>query len=183
MAIETLFLDGTFSGTGWTGNGTDIDEGISAADGAEISSDADGEGDVVTLDFANVVDIVDADTVTRIDVTIRGRVTTDGGDEDFQCDFHINSILQGATQTTGLLTASQANHTLNDAAWNVDRSVSDLNSMQLLVNPNQVGMPTANTWHIDTGEAVITYTPDAGGGASILRPRLQTPIYKHILTR
>jgi hypothetical protein len=164
MATETIFLDGTFSGTGWIGNGTDIDEGITAADGNEISSDADGENDSITLDFANVVTIVDADTVTRIDFTIRARVTTDGGDELFNgTDLIFSSTPAGASQSTGLLTASHANHTLNDTLWNVDRSVSALNSMQAILVPAQAGMPTANTWHIDTGEAVITFTPAAAG--------------------
>ena len=162
MATETIFADGTFSGTGWTGTGGDIDEGISAADGNEISSDSDGEGDVLTIDFADVVTIVDADTVTDIEIVTRGRVTNDGGDESFQIDLlvsgsPINAVLGPIltnTHTTG-------NH--SNAAWDADKTVTQLNSMQVTLDPGQSGMPTPNTWHLDTAEIVITFTPSSSG--------------------
>ncbi len=159
MATETLFLDGTFSGIGWTGTGTDIDEGITGADGNEISSDSDGEDDAVTLDFADIVDIVDADTVTRIDLEIRARVTTQGDDENFNgVDLLISSSGLGESLTTsGTLTSSHANYSLNGALWNTDFTVTQLNTLQVVLSPNQSGMPTANVWHIDTAEVVITY--------------------------
>lgn len=158
MAEEILFLDGTFSGTGWTGTGTDIDEGITAADGAEISSDADGEADIVTLGFADTA-LSDSDTITQVDIVIRGRVTTDGGDEEFNVSFLIGGAAQGATLASGIITSTHANYTLNDIGWNSDWTAAQLNGMQIEVAGLQAGMPTANTWHIDTAQAVITYTP------------------------
>ena len=44
MSEEILFPDGTYSGANWTGAGSNITEGISAADGNEIST-ADGDGE------------------------------------------------------------------------------------------------------------------------------------------
>jgi len=169
MAEEILFPDGTYSGTGWSGTGSNISEGIAAADGNEISSDSDGEGDVVTIDMANVVDIVDADTITNVSIVLRGRVTTDGGDESFEVDLVIGGTGQGAVAgSAGELTNThQTLGSRNTGAWNSDWTVAQLNGMQVDVVGVQGGMPTANTWHIDTFQVVITYTPGSGSPYSL----------------
>jgi len=161
MAEEILFPDGVYSGTGWNGTGSNISEGIAAADGNEISSDATGEGDVVTIDMADIVDIVDADTITNVAIVLRGRVTTDGGDESFEVDLVIGGTPQGAVGgSAGELTNThQTLGSRNTGAWNSDWTVAQLNGMQVDVVGVQGGMPTANTWHIDTLQVVITYTP------------------------
>lgn len=165
MAQETLLPDGTYSGTGWTGTGSNITEGIASADGNVIQSDSDGEGDVVTIDFANPTSITDADTVTQVDIYVRGRVQTDGGDESFDVSLLIGSVSQGTvTGTPGELNATQQTlGPLNTAGWNSDWTLSQLQGLQVNVVGAQTGMPTANVWEIDTLEVVITYTPAAGG--------------------
>lgn len=170
MATETLLPDGTYSGTGWTGAGSNITEGIASADGSVIQSDSDGEADVVTIDFANPVDITDADTVTQVDVYYRGRVQTNGGDENFDVDLLIGGTPQATVSgTPGELTATLANFgPINTGLWNSDWSLSQLQSLQVSLVGAQTGMPTANVWEIDTLEVVITYTPAATGGVPTL---------------
>ena len=169
MATETLLPNGTYSGTGWTGTGSNITEGISSADGNEISSDADGEGDSVRIDFNDPVTITTADTVTQVDIQLRGRVTTDGGDEAFDVDLVIDGTpLASAAGTPGEL--SSAHLTLasrNAPQWNSDWTLTQLQGLQVDVVGTQTGMPSANTWHIDTLEVVITYTPAATTNALI----------------
>jgi len=164
MATETLFPDGTYSGTGWTGTGSNISEGISAADSNEISSDSDGEGDVLTVDFANSA-LSDGDTITRVDIQIRGRVTTNGGDESFDVELVVGGTGQGSVAgSSGELNAShQTLASRNTAGWNSDWTLAQLNGLQVDLIGVQAGMPTANVWHIDTLEVVITYDPAAAG--------------------
>ena len=82
MADVTILPSGIASQTGWaTGAFTDIDEGISAADGNLLSTDSDGEGETFTLDFDSP-GLTDADTITQMDVIVRhgtGGVDTTGG--------------------------------------------------------------------------------------------------------
>ena len=184
MATEVLLISRIDIGDGWTGSNFDIDEGIAAADGLEMSTTSDGESEDCILGVG-LSSLTDADTITRVDIEVRGRVTTDGGDETFDVQLRMGSIKIGNPAVTGLLTTSHANSgKLNDVLWNVDWTALELDGMQVSLIGRQQGMPTPNTWHFDCGEITITYTPAAGGAvAGILKPKLQTKLMKHILGR
>jgi len=162
MATETLFPNGTYSGTGWTGTGSNITEGITAANGDEISSASDGEGDVVTIDIASSA-LADSDTITNVSIQVRARCTDDGGDESITVNLIVDSSAQ--TAVTGTPGEMATTHTTfaarNDATWNTDWTAAQLDALQVTVVGVQSGMPTPNYWHIDTLEVVITYTPGA----------------------
>ena len=153
MAQVTIFADGIASQTGWaTGAITDVDEGISAADGSLMSTDSDGEGEIITYDFASP-GLVDADTITRMDVIIRHG--TGGASTDSVLSCNIDSLGNASTPNRTSLT----NDTLNNVGWNVDRTAAQLDAMTVLVTAVQSGMPTNEQWDIDAIEILITYTP------------------------
>jgi hypothetical protein len=169
MAEEILNPNGTYSGTGWTGTGSNITEGIASADGNEISSDSDGEADTVTIDIEPSA-LTDADTITNVSIVVRARVTTNGGDESITVNLVVDSSAQTAVAgTPGELNAShQTLASRNDATWNTDWTAAQLDALQVTVVGAQTGMPDPNVWHIDTLDVVITYTPGGGGGTTIV---------------
>jgi len=162
MAEEILFPDGTYSGADWSGTGSNISEGISAADGNEIITvSGDAEGNSVRIDMADSA-LGDGDTITNVSVVLRGRiVAVDGGDESFEVDLVIGGTPQGAVVGSAgeLTTTHQTLGSRNTAAWNTDWTAAQLDGMQVDVVGVQGGMPDPKDWAIDTLQVVITYTP------------------------
>jgi hypothetical protein len=141
-----------------TGAVTDIDEGVSSADGNFVSTTADGEGEVLVVDFASP-GLSDSDTITQVDIVVRHQVNVDS-DSVLDVDLLIGGTAQGATQTTAnRLTIG--NDTLNDTGWNSDWTSTQLDGLQVQLTAAQGGMPTADQWDLDAIEVTITYTPGA----------------------
>ncbi|KKK58354.1 hypothetical protein LCGC14_3045270, partial [marine sediment metagenome] len=70
MANETLNPNSVASAGSWSGVIGDIDEPISGADGNSMDTVVDD--DPLDLDLTNSA-VEDADTVTRIDITVRAK--------------------------------------------------------------------------------------------------------------
>ena len=173
MATEIVFANFVSGPT--TGVITDIDEGVAAADGNLCATSSNGEGDIFTIGFADVVGITDADIVNSIIVRLRCGVTGPNG--TYAVDFRIGSVIQGTQQNTGALTVAQANYNLADAAgWDADYTEAQLNGMDVLLDPSQSGMPDPQTWSVDAIEIEIDYTagssttPITGSSNSVFTP-------------
>lgn len=163
MAEVTILPDGlTRSAGNWqTGALTDIDEGISAADGNLLQTDTDGEGETFTLDFASP-GLSDSDTISQVDIVVRH---IDGTDTD--SDIAVELLIGGTTQgtVTPAHASSLTNDTLNTAGWNTDWTQSQLDGLQVRITATQGGKAVADQWGIDAVEVVITYT--AGGPTTV----------------
>ena len=137
MATETLNLNVINANTDWTGVLTDVDEAISAADGNSMDPIVDD----AVIDFG-VTDssVVDANTVTRIDIVVRGKKIGSNGDR-IKADLLIGGVAQGSSSNTGNLSTSFVDYTLNDVGWNVDRSASDMDGLEVRLTVEATGMP------------------------------------------
>ncbi len=166
MAEETLVPNADDSG--WpTGAFSDINEDFGSPDAA-IMRTTDAElSDVLILDFGASV-VVDADTVTNITVDIRALCSGSGGKDDYIVELIIGSVGQGIVthQDVG---QSFVTLSSNIAAWNVDRSESDMDGLQISITSGQRGMAAAGNWDLDTVRVVVTYTPSAG---DVLMPQV-----------
>lgn len=154
MTVETVFANSISGQT--SGAATDIDEGVSAADGNSCDTSSDGEGEVFTVGFADVVGIVDGDTVNSI--TVRIRVERQDATGEYSIDFRIGGVIQGSQQSTSGLGTSFANFELTDVGWDSDWTQAQLNGMDILMTPTQAGMPTPTTWRLDAAEIDIDFT-------------------------
>ncbi len=165
MAEDRLFPNGDDGG--WnTGGFGDIDETLALFSDSDFIADGTpgtpvAEGGVVVLDLTSTI-VVDADTVTRIDVIFRARDGNASALNSISVDLLIGGVPQGSavSQNTD---ASFTEYTANDTGWNVDRSASDLNGMQIRLTTTQTGMPTDDNWDVSVMDVVITYTPSAAG--------------------
>ncbi len=162
MADVTILPDGITKNSGWATNGlTEIDEGIAAADGSLMSTTTDGEGEQFTLDFASP-GLTDADTITQMDVIIRHQSGGASTASILRCN------IDGLADVNTPNRTSLTNDTLNNSAWNVDRTAAQLDALQVVVTAVQGGMPTAEQFDVDAIEVLITYTPAAAGGGRLL---------------
>ena len=159
MAVETLFPSG--DDNGWpTGDWTDIDEGIAAADAAILGATTDP--DVVLIDLDDSA-IADADTVNSVTVKIRAKDTGSGGKNFLDVDLFIGGVGQGVVRTAALGN-SYATFTLTDAVnWDVDWTAAQLDGMQLQITSIQTGKAVSATWEIDAIDVDVDYTPAVGG--------------------
>lgn len=176
MSEETLVPNGDDSG--WpTGTFADLDEGIASADGLVMSTDADGEGDVLNLDFTDS-GVVDGDTVTNIDIVVRAKIASGPTTSDtLHVDLLFGGVPVGTQQATGTLTDSFQNFTLNDGGvWNGDRTAAEMDGLQVRLTPAQAGMPVTLQWDVDVVDVVITFTP-ASVGSPVIMAMLQSDQY------
>lgn len=176
MTEETLVPNGDDSG--WpTGTFADIDEGIVSADGLVMSTDSDGDGDVLNLDFS-ASGIEDGDTVTNINIVVRAKIAAGAtGGDTLLIDLLFGGIPVGVQQETGVLTGSFQNFTLNDGGvWNGDRSAAEMDGLQVRLTPAQTSKPTALQWDLDTVDVVATFT-QASVGSPVIMVMLQSDQY------
>lgn len=171
---ETLVPDGDDSG--WpTGAFGDIDEAIGSPDAAVMSTTDAELPDVLILDIAPS-EVVDGDTVTNITINCRARVTGTGGKDDLTFDLLIGGVAQGTAVTHASVGSTYSTLVSNDTGWNVDRSETDMDGMQVRVTSGQRGMGSAATYEIDALEVVTTYTagsaitPITGLALSVFTP-------------
>ncbi len=116
-------------------------------------------GDVVRYSLPASA-IVDGDTVTRIDITIRGRTNGSGGDK-----MRVALVIDGTPRASadgGNLSASFADETLNDPDWNQDWTAAQMDGAQVDVTARQSGMPATVGHELDCFDVDATFTP-AGG--------------------
>lgn len=143
---------------GWpTGFVTNIDEPIASADGQNISTTL--LGDVVVLDFNDVVSIHDIDIVTVVVPTIRCRETTGdaGAAARLAVELLIGGVAQGGVQTVATMSAAFNNDSITIPAWDVDWTVAQLNTLQLRITTTNLAAGTPQ-WAIDAVDIDITYT-------------------------
>lgn len=162
MATEYLLPNGDDSG--WTTNNaaTNCSSGINSGtptDGSYIETTAT-EGDVINIDLASVVDIVDDDTVTS--VTVRFRAESSNSGDGVSVDLIVGGTAQG-TQYTGAasLGATFSTYTADGATqgWTTDYTAAQLNGAQVRLTSTQSGMPGACDIRVSEVEVDITYTP------------------------
>lgn len=152
MAEDRLFPNGWDSG--WpTGAVANIDEGIASADGLNISTNVDD--DSVLLDLTATA-VVDADTVTAVDIVVRAKYTG-GGDNSIGVEWLVGGSVQGSEQSASLTTSYQ-NLNISDANWDADWTATQLNGSQIRLYARQTGKPTAYSVEVDAIDLVITYT-------------------------
>ena len=158
MAEDTLninSIDATWSGA--SGAVTNIDEAIAAADaslyGPGPNADAADFGLSATV-------VVDADTVTQVDITVRLRDNGTSGNQQADVELLIGGTSQGSVTTDNMTTAFADYGPLNTAGWNSDWTASELAGAQIRITPAQSGMPGTNAMDIDCADVVITYTAD-----------------------
>ena len=162
MATETLNIDSIDSDwLGASGAATDIDEAIASADASLYGPGPESDA----ADFGlTSTGVVDADTVTAVNITVRLKAGGTAGNEQCNVYLLIGGVVQGGAVTTGNLTASFANYgPLNDAGWNSDWTAAQLNLFQIRLTPTQSGMPGTNAVDLDCADVVVTYTPASTG--------------------
>lgn len=169
MATETLLPDGLTTNTWTSGVVTDVDNGVDTPTDGSLILSTETEGAVLLFTFADIVDIVDADTVDQIDIRYRGKLAANAND-GVSVDLRLSSGVIGASQVPALTNALN-NYTLNDATvttgWNEDRTVAVLNTLEVAVTTTQGGKPGATDLDLSEIEVVITYTPAAAGGTEL----------------
>lgn len=167
MATETLNINAI--NEAWadaSGEVTDIDEDIASADGNLYGPGTDFNP---SADFGltNPAVVVDADTVTQVDITVR--LKRGGTVANVQCDvdFLIGGVVQGTEVGTGNLTTSFANYgPLNDAGWNSDWTLAQLQGAEVRLSATESGKPGTRAVDLDCCDVIVTYTP-AGGGRTM----------------
>ena len=163
MTVETLnivSIDSPFSDP--NGAVTDIDEPTSGADGNSYGTTT--ENDTADFGLTNPSVITDADTVNSITITWRARKGGTAGNERWQLDLLIGGVVHGSQQSTGNLTTGFVNYTgINDASWNVDRTLAELQGMQVRATAIQAGMGGTQVTDIDCGDVIVDFTEAAGG--------------------
>lgn len=161
MATDTLYPNGDDGG--WpTGSYLDIDESTGSPDAAVLSTTVDDDIVIIDLDATAVSD---ADTVTSVDIVIRGRSTGASGKDTFTVDLLIGGTPQGTTYVTPALSGSHANYTATGTTqtWTTDWTQTQLNGMQVQVQATQTGKGTAATWEVDAIDVVVNYTAASTG--------------------
>jgi len=159
VATEKLNING--DDNGWpTGDFTDVDEAVASADGAVMATTT--ENDLIIFDLdASVIE--DADTVTAVDMVIRGREGAGAaGTNSFRVTLLIGGAGQGAVNSATLTTSFQ-NLSLSAAGWDVDWTAAQMDGMQVQVEARQVGMAASGIWEIDCLDVDIVFTEGAGG--------------------
>ncbi len=159
MAEETLVPDADDSG--WpTGTFADINEDFGSPDAAVMRTTDAELDDILILDFgASVVE--DADTVTEILIDVRALCSGSGGKDDYSIDLLIGGVAQGAGITHSGVGQSFVTLASTLAAWDVDRSASDMDGLQVRITSQQRAMASAGNWDVDTVRVVVTFTPGA----------------------
>ena len=157
MADETLninSIDATWAGA--SGAATDIDETIAGADAAVYGPGPDADA----ADFGlSATVVVDADTVTQVDITVRLEDNGTAGTLTADIELLIGGTSQGLVNTGA--TGAMANYgPLNTAGWNSDWTAAQLAGAQIRITPQQSGMPGTNALDIDCADVLITYTAD-----------------------
>jgi len=165
MATETLLPSGFTTNTWTSGAYTDIDNGVDTPTDSGLLLSTELEGAVLLIDFADLVTIVDADTVSQVDVRYRGHFDAANTKDGVEIELLISSSVVGVAQVPAL-TSSMANYTVNDSVtvpdWNQDFTAAQLNSLQVRVTTTQTGKAGATDLDLSEIEVVITYT--AAGG-------------------
>lgn len=165
MAVVTIYPNGISSQSGWlTGAYTDVDEGTDSPNDSDLmSTDSDGENEWVIFDMTSP-GLTDSDTVTQVDVTVRGNVDVNAETNAFNVNIAPGGTAQTATNTSAI-TASPANYTVNHSSWNSDWTQSQLDGMQVRIQATQAGKAVARRWDLTAFQMDITYTPAASGGS------------------
>ena len=165
MTVETLnivSIDSAFSDP--NGAVTDIDEPVASADGNSYGTTT--ENDTADFGLTNPALISDADTVNSVTITLRAKKGGTAGNERFQVDLLIGGVVQGSQQTTGNLTTSFANYTgINDAGWNSDWTLAQLQGMQFRLTAIQAGMGGTQVTDLDCADVDVDFTEAAAGFA------------------
>ncbi len=161
MATETLnivSIDSAFSDP--NGAVTDIDEAISGADGNSYGTTT--EDDVADFGLTNPAVINDAATVNSVTITLRAQKGGTAGNERWQVDLLIGGVVQGSQQSTGNLTTSFVNYSgINDAGWNSDWTLAQLQGMQVRLTAIQAGKSGTQVTDIDCMDVVVDFTAGA----------------------
>ncbi len=163
MATEKLNFNAIQSQGSWTGVITDIDEAISGADGSSMDSVVDA--DPLDLDCTDSA-VADADTVTNITIVVRAKKIGSNND-GLAVSLLIGGVSQG-TVNTNLLTTSFTNETVNDAAWNVDRSAAEMDGLEVRCQTRTTGMPHSPDIQLDCGDVDVIFTEAGGAEPEVL---------------
>jgi hypothetical protein len=143
---------------GWP-NGfiSNITEATANADGSAVSTTL--ISDVVVFDLDDTSIIRDLDIVTRVDVKLRIRATSDPGPVTnpwVQVELLVGAFSQGTVALLNL-PSSFTTYSLNDSGWNSDWTLSQLNSMQVRVTTQGTASDHPE-YFIDCADVVVTYT-------------------------
>ena len=130
MATEKLNIN-SWDGAWPVGSLANIDEPIASADGSAIST-AIGDRTNTIVGFDNVSVISNLDIVTRIDITIRLSGVSAANANVWLL---INGSRIGTFNSTGSMGTGFTNYSFNQAAYNTDWSVADLNTLQVEIAP------------------------------------------------
>jgi len=151
---ETLLPNGDDSG--WTsGTFEDINNGISTPSGVALLTTVNP--DTLILDVTDS-EVVDGDTVTNITIDMRARVTGIGAKDDLIVDLLIGGSPQGTAVTHTSVGTSYSTLSANDSGWNVDRSASEMDGLQVRIATLQRGKGEPATYEIDELEVIVTFT-------------------------
>lgn len=172
MATEKLNANGVASAGNWQVTLADIDEAIADADGFIALIEVDD--DAMDLDVDDSV-VVDGDTVTEIKIVVRSGTFGSVGNDQLLVDLLIGGVSQGQ-QSTGNLTDVEVNYTLTNAGWDVDRSASDMDGLQVRLTSKTTGMPHDPAITFDCLDVDVVYTEGGGGDPDILFQRKRTNI-------
>ena len=144
---------------GWpTGFVTNVDEPSANADGQTVSTTL--EFDTVNFGLDNTSLINNEDTVLGVSMVVRGRIT-ESGPNPANATFDVSLIVNGLPLGPTNISPSEfmANYVITNTAWNLDLSVSQINSMQVRVSANGVADDfEVITWYIDTIDVVVEYS-------------------------
>lgn len=157
MATESLLPNGDDSG--WaSGSFADVDELVSSPDdGNFIQTAVNGKGEIMIFDLS-ASGIEDADTVTRVEVNIRGRFAS-GGPGTLNLALLIGGAAQGGDVLSNALTSSFADTTLmNQSQWNGDWTAAQMDGAQIRVTSGQSGMPVDTQYEVSALDVVVTFT-------------------------
>jgi hypothetical protein len=164
---ETETLNANAEDGGWVGGSgsiANIDEAIASADGSVLTCVLND--DVLVLDLtASAVE--DADTVTGVDIVVRCFSNGASTKDSFDVELLVGGSPVGAAQSTGNLTGSMADYTLSLAAWDADKTASEMDGLQVRLTHRQTGKAEPVDTHLDCIDVNVTYdlpviVPDPG---------------------
>lgn len=180
MAVRELLLCNGYTGTGYTGNVSDIDEDYRSPDSAFISSPTDGTDLPVRFDFTAPVGLTDDDVIFWLDIKFSLRVSNPEDVDSVQINYFIDgSPVSGASEgLTGLQTFF-TQRSYGKVPWDVDFTVAQIGTAQIEMVVNQSGMPIDVDWDLDYINLAYFY----GKSSQLDKPLIQRKTYKHLFTR
>jgi hypothetical protein len=151
----------------------DYTDAITKADSNILTTDDGVNPDALVLDL-DTTTVVDADTVTSVDIVITARSTGSGGKDTLDVELLIGGSPVGTTYSTPNLSGTLADYTATGTTqtWTTDYTAAQLNGAQVRITSQQAGKATTATWELDYVLVTINGTA-ASAGIEIIPPAAQ----------